>query len=66
MLDSLCDQLVPVWFSDGSRQLLMHPDGEVSRHVLEGTTAPPYLHEKVEAWRERCGMRSPALADLDD
>lgn len=65
VLDSLCDQLVPVWFSDGSRQLLMHPDADVAQHVIAGTRAPPPLHKEVEAWRERCGMRSLGSANPD-
>jgi Fe-S-cluster containining protein len=53
VLDSVCDQLTPVWFSDGATKLLMHPADDVARHVLEGTPAPPLLREEVAAWRER-------------
>ena len=60
VLDSLCGRLVPVWFSDGSRQLLMHPDQEVAHHVLAGTRAPRHLRQEVAAWRDRYGMSSPA------
>lgn len=59
VLDSLCDRLVPVWFSDGRRQLLMHPDDEVARHVVAGTRPPPHRRDEVDAWRERYGMFSP-------
>ena len=53
VLDSVCDQLVPVWFSDGSKKMLMHPDAEVARFVLSGDPAPPHLQDEVAAWRER-------------
>jgi len=53
ILDSLCDQLVPVWFSDGSRKMLMHPDAEVADLVLSGEPAPAHLRDEVTAWRER-------------
>ena len=53
ILDSLCDQLVPVWFSDGSRKMLMHPEAEVADLVLSGETAPAHLQDEVTAWRER-------------
>ncbi len=51
--DSLCDQLVPVWFSDGSKKMLMHPENDVARHVISGTPAPAHLQDEVGAWRER-------------
>jgi hypothetical protein len=53
VLDRLCDQLVPVWFSDGSRKMLMHPDNEVAHLVLSGDAAPAHLQAEVAAWRER-------------
>ena len=56
VLDSVCDQLVPVWFSDGSKKMLMHPDAEVARFVLSGDPAPPHLQDEVAAWRERYGV----------
>jgi hypothetical protein len=56
ILDSLCDQLIPVWFSDGSRKMLMHPDNEVASLVLSGEAAPAHLHDEVAAWRTRYGM----------
>ncbi len=56
VLDSLCDQLVPVWFSDGSKKMLMHPDNDVARLVISGEQAPAHLHDEVAAWRERYGV----------
>lgn len=56
ILDRLCDRLVPVWFSDGSRKMLMHPDNEVAQHVIAGTTAPSHRADEVDAWRERYGL----------
>ncbi|KQS03789.1 hypothetical protein ASG11_05630 [Sphingomonas sp. Leaf357] len=56
VLDSVCDQLVPVWFSDGSRKMLMHPENDVARLVLSGDPAPAHLHDEVAAWRERYGV----------
>ncbi len=53
VLDSLCDQLVPVWFSDGSKKMLMHPDSDVARLVISGDPAPAHLQDEVAAWRER-------------
>lgn len=53
VLDSVCDQIVPVWFSDGSEKMLMHPEREVADLVLSGETAPPHLRAEVAAWRER-------------
>lgn len=64
VLDSLCDQLVPVWFSDGSRKMLMHPDSEVAQHVLAGTRAPAPIRDEVAAWRARYGLFAPEN-DLD-
>lgn len=56
VLDSVCDRLVPVWFSDGSRKMLMHPDNDVARLVLSGDTPPAHLRAEVGAWRERYGV----------
>ncbi len=56
LLDVLCDQLVPVWFSDGSKKMLMHPDNDVAGHVLSGTAAPAHLQAEVAAWRRRYGV----------
>jgi hypothetical protein len=53
VLDSLCDQLVPVWFSDGSRKMLLHPEDDVARLVISGDPAPAHLQEEVRAWREK-------------
>ncbi|WHO38000.1 YkgJ family cysteine cluster protein [Sphingobium sp. AP49] len=53
ILDSICDQLVPVWFTDGSKKMLMHPDSSVASLVLSGDTAPAHLSAEVSAWRER-------------
>ena len=55
VLDALCDRLIPVWFSDGSETMLMHPDNEVARHVIAGTPAPAAVRDEVRAWRERYG-----------
>lgn len=55
VLDSLCDRPVAVWFSDGSRKMLMHPDNEVAGHVIAGTSPPGHLREEVAAWRARYG-----------
>jgi hypothetical protein len=56
VLDSVCDQLVPVWFSDGSKKMLMHPDQEVAALVVEGGPTPAHLRDEVAAWRERYGV----------
>jgi len=56
VLDSLCDQLVPVWFSDGSKKMLMHPTDDVASLVLSGDAPPAHLREEVAAWRERYGV----------
>lgn len=53
VLDALCDQLIPVWFSDGSKKMLMHPDNEVASLVLSGDPAPGHLKEEVAAWSDR-------------
>ncbi|MCW6536675.1 YkgJ family cysteine cluster protein [Sphingomonas lycopersici] len=58
VLDSLCDRLVPVWFSDGSEKMLMHPDGDVARLVISGDPAPAHLRDEVAAWREHYGVFS--------
>ncbi|WP_093663973.1 YkgJ family cysteine cluster protein [Sphingomonas gellani] len=59
VLDSVCDQLVPVWFSDGSKKMLMHPENEVAEHVIAGTLAPAHLRAEVAAWREQYGHFMP-------
>jgi hypothetical protein len=56
ILDSLCDQLVPVWFSDGSKKMLMHPDNDVASLVISGEAAPAHLRKDVAAWRARYGV----------
>ncbi len=56
ILDSLCDRLIPVWFSDGSKKMLMHPENDVARLVISGDPAPPHLEDEVAAWRERYGV----------
>ena len=56
ILDSLCTQLVPVWFSDGSSKMLMHPENEVADLVISGNPAPAHLHDEVAAWREHYGV----------
>lgn len=56
ILDIMCDQLVPVWFSDGSKKMLMHPENDVARLVLSGDAAPAHLQDEVAAWRERYGV----------
>lgn len=53
ILDIVCDQLVPVWFTDGSKKMLMHPDSSVASLVLSGGTPPAHLQAEVAAWRER-------------
>lgn len=59
VLDSVCDQLVPVWFSDGSKKMLMHPENDVARLVLSGDVAAAHLQDEVGAWRERYGVFAP-------
>lgn len=56
ILDSLCERLIPVWFSDGGRKMLMHPENDVAHAVLSEEAAPPHLQEEVAAWRERYGV----------
>jgi len=56
VLDTLCDQLVPVWFSDGSKKMLMHPENDVASLVISGEPAPAHLQDEVAAWRERYGV----------
>jgi hypothetical protein len=58
ILDSVCDQLVPVWFSNGSKKMLMHPDNEVAGFVISGDTAPAHLTDEVAAWRKQYGAFS--------
>lgn len=55
ILDRLCDRLVPVWFSNGSKKMLMHPDNEVAELVISGDAPPAHLRDEVAAWRERYG-----------
>ena len=59
VLDALCDQLVPVWFSDGSKKMLMHPENDVAGFVISGKPAPAQLQDEVAAWRERYGVFTP-------
>jgi len=66
VLDSLCTGLVAVWFSDGSRKMLMHPENDVARFVISGEPAPAHLATEVAAWRERyaaLGASSPSVPD---
>ena len=56
ILDSVCDRLVAVWFSDGSKKMLMHPENDVALLVISGDPAPPHLKDEVAAWRERYGV----------
>ncbi len=56
VLDGVCDQLVPVWFSDGAEKMLMHPDKDVAGFVISGNAAPAHLQDEVAAWRERYGV----------
>jgi len=58
ILDILCDRLVAVWFSDGSKKMLMHPEAEVARLVISAEPAPAHLKDEVAAWRERYGVFS--------
>lgn len=66
VLDSLCDALVPVWFSDGSAKMLMHPDNEVAGHVIAGTPAPAHLRQEVAAWRAQYGLFDPTPQGHDE
>lgn len=59
ILDSLCEDLVPVWFSDGSKKMLMHPDNNVASFVLSGEAAPAHMRAEVAAWRERYAAFAP-------
>jgi len=56
VLDSVCDQLVPVWFSDGSKKMLMHPENEIALLVISGESAPAHLRDEVTSWRARYGV----------
>jgi len=56
ILDALCDRLVPVWFSDGSKKMLMHPENDVANLVISGEPAPAHLRDEVAAWRAHYGM----------
>lgn len=55
VLDSLCEGLVAVWYSDGSRKMLLHPENDVAQLVLSGNPSPSHLEHEVAAWRERYG-----------
>lgn len=55
MLDSLCDQLVSVWYSEGTRKMLLHPENDVAQLVISGDPPPAHLAPEVAAWRERYG-----------
>lgn len=56
MLNALCDQLVPVWFSDGSQKMLLHPKSAVADLVLSGEPAPDLLSQEVAEWRGQYGI----------
>ncbi|MFA5966579.1 MAG: YkgJ family cysteine cluster protein [Sphingomonas sp.] len=56
ILDVLCDRLVPVWISDGSKKMLMHPENDVASLVISGEAAPADLRDEVAAWRARYGV----------
>ncbi len=60
ILDSLCDRLVTVWFSDGSKKMLVYPEHDVASLVISGDTAPAHLRDEVAAWRERYGVFAAA------
>lgn len=60
IFDSVCNQLVAVWFSDGDRKMLMHPDNEIARLVISGDPAPAHLRVEVATWRERYEAFLPA------
>jgi hypothetical protein len=53
IIDSLCDRLVAVWFTDGSKKMLLHPESDVARLVISGETAPAHLADEVAAWRQQ-------------
>lgn len=53
VLDILCEDLVPVWVTDGSKKMLMHPDNNIASLVLSGDPAPAHLRAEVTAWRDR-------------
>lgn len=57
--DLLCEGMVPVWLHDGSTKVLLHPEADVARHVIDGTSAPAPLRAEVAAWRQRYGMFDP-------
>lgn len=56
VIDSLCERLVAVWYSDGSRKMLLHPENDVAQCVISGAPAPAHLAQEVAAWRERYAM----------
>jgi hypothetical protein len=45
-----------VWFSDGSKKMLMHPPNEVASLVISGEPAPAHLSAEVAAWRAQYGI----------
>lgn len=53
VLDALCDRPIAVWFSDGQRKMLMHPENDVAHIVLSGAEAPPQLAAEVALWRQQ-------------
>lgn len=55
VLDSLCEGLVAVWYSNGSKKMLLHPENDVAELVISGNPPPPHLAQEVAAWRERYG-----------
>ena len=59
IIDQLCDQLVPVWLTDGSRKVLIHPESDVAHLVISGEAPPAHLRDEVAAWRSRYGMFCP-------
>ncbi len=46
----------PVWFSDGSKKMLMHPENEVASPRPLGRNRARHLQDEVAAWRERYGV----------
>lgn len=53
VLDALCDRPIAVWFSDGQRKMLMHPENDVAQIVLSGSEPPPQLAAEVALWRQQ-------------
>ena len=56
ILDSLCDGMVALWYGDGSKKMLTHPDNSVASLVISEDIAPPHMGDKVVARRARYGM----------